>query len=65
MIVGRVSFGTILTIIVFSAWIDLFMFDPDNDEYRMSHAISTVVGILEHAAFIVLVMKFLIERGVF
>ena len=65
MIVGRVAFGTILTIVVFSAWINLFIFDPDNDEYRMSHALSTVVGILEHVAFIILAMKFLIERGVF
>lgn len=65
MILGRVAFGTILTIVVFSAWINLFMFSPDDDEYRMSHALSTVVGILEHVTFIVLAMKFLIERGVF
>lgn len=64
MIIGRVAFGTILTIIVFSAWIRLFIFNPDDDEFGMGHALSTVVGMLEHVAFIVLVMKFLIGRGV-
>ena len=65
MIVGRIAFGTILTIVVFSAWINLFAFDPDDDEYQISHALSTVVGMLEHVAFIDLAIKFLIGRGVF
>lgn len=64
MILGRIAFGTILTIIVFSAWIRLFVFNPDDDEFAIGHSISVAVGMLEHVAFIVLVMKFLIGRGV-
>lgn len=64
MILGRVAFGTILTVIVFSAWIRLFIFDPDDDEFGIWHTISTMVGILEHVAFVVLAMNFLIGIGV-
>ena len=64
MILGRVAFGTILTVVVFSAWIRLFIFNLDDDEFGVWHSISIVVGMLEHVAFIVLIMKFLIGRGV-
>lgn len=61
---GRIAFGTILTVVVFSAWIRLFIFDPDSDEFGVWHSISTVVGMLEHVAFVALAMKFLIGIGV-
>ncbi len=64
MILGRVAFGIILTIIVFSAWIKLFIFDPDDDEFWLPHVAATIVGIVEHVTLIVLLMKYLIERGV-
>lgn len=64
MILGRIAFGTILTLTVFSAWIRLLTFNPDVDEFTIWHGISTVVDMLEHIAFIVLVMKFLIGKGV-